>query len=185
MFDICTYCVFTLFGSFHDPRRVCIKTRFRSGQQKSIPSIALGGDTNIWHCLTVTCTMLKHNSQVRKLSLLLYLNVLHNSITKTERDRLVFQQHRLNKSQLHPTGVSQTRISFKTLVFVFISLHGLCPQYINGCLTVSIDPIEREGQLTRRYALKLCALFTDREQNAMYNLQNSQGVVEHNVFQSS
>jgi hypothetical protein len=93
------------------------------------------------------------NNIVRSLILsrLDYCNVLLNKIKKKDLNRLqklenkcarlIYQYPRSSHTtpllrELHWLRISE-RISFKTLLYVFKSLNGLCPQYITDCLVVS------------------------------------------------
>ena len=104
-----------------------------------------------------TCNHIVRTLLLQKLD---YCNALFNGITKADLQRLqklqnkcarlICQQPRFCHAtplldQLHWLPVSQ-RIAFKTLVYVFKSLHGLCPQYIKECLTVRSRP---DAMLTR------------------------------------
>ena len=84
------------------------------------------------------------------LSRLDYCNVLFNNIAQRDLDRLQRLQNKCARLVFMPprrTNISpllkklhwlcvEDRISFKTLLYVYKSLNGLCPRYIDACLTV-------------------------------------------------
>ena len=84
------------------------------------------------------------------LSRLGYCNVLFNNIAQSDLDRLQRLQNKCARLVFMPprcTNISpllkklrwfgiKDRISFKTLLYVCKSLNGLCPRYIDACLTV-------------------------------------------------
>ena len=88
------------------------------------------------------------------LSHLDYCNLLFNDITQKNLVRLQKLQNKCARlvnmqprsshitpllMDLHWLCVSE-RIIFKTLLYVFKSLNGLCPQYMNDCLVVETSP---------------------------------------------
>ena len=92
-----------------------------------------------------TCT-----NRAMLLSRLDYCNVLFNNIAQRDLDclqRLQKKCARLVFMPLRRTNISpllkklhwlriKDRISFKTLLYVYKSLNGLCPWYVDACLTV-------------------------------------------------
>ena len=95
------------------------------------------------------------------LSRLDYCNILFNNVSQRNIDRLQRLQNKCARLiYLSPRRTSITpllkelhwlrikdRITFKTLMYVYKSLNGLCPRYIDDCLTVKRP---REGSITTR-----------------------------------
>ena len=94
-----------------------------------------------------TCTNIVRAMLLSRLD---YCNVLFNSIAQRDLDRLQSLQNkcaRLIFMPLRRTNISpllkklhwlriKDRISFKTLLYVYKALNGLCPRYMYACLTV-------------------------------------------------
>ena len=84
------------------------------------------------------------------LSRLDYYNVLFNNTAQRDSDRLQQLHNKCARLVFMPpryTNISpllkklnwlciKDRISFQTLLYIYRSLNGLCPQYIDSCLTV-------------------------------------------------
>ena len=87
---------------------------------------------------------------------LLFNNIIQKDLTRLQKlqnkcARLIYQQPRSCHvtpllTELHWLSVAD-RITFKTLLCVYKSLNGLCPQYMSDCLVVNTP---RPGSVTTR-----------------------------------